>query len=91
MKAQGGLKKVVFGREPTANDHKPLGEHWIGGGQQVVLLSGVAATGASPNQTSFPGIAKMHPVPEVYIFSDCRQPGKAMQAIHDGNGTGRGL
>jgi hypothetical protein len=23
------LKKVVFGREPTANYHKPLGEHLI--------------------------------------------------------------
>jgi hypothetical protein len=62
----GGLKKVLCGMEPTANDHKPLGEHWIGCGQQVVLGSGVAATGASPNQTSFPGIVKMRPAPEVH-------------------------
>ena len=43
MKVQGGLKKVVFGMEPTANYHKPLGEHLIRCGQGVVLVSGVAA------------------------------------------------
>jgi transposase len=43
MKVQGGLKKVVFGMEPTANYHKPLGEHLIRCGRQVVLVSGVAA------------------------------------------------
>jgi transposase len=43
MKVQGGLKKVVFGMEPTANYHKPLGEHFIRCGHRVVLVSGVAA------------------------------------------------
>jgi transposase len=43
MKVQGGLKKVVFGMEPTANYHKPLGEHLIRCGYRVVLVSGVAA------------------------------------------------
>jgi transposase len=43
MKVQGGLKKVVFGMEPTANYHKPLGEHLIRCGHRVVLVSGVAA------------------------------------------------
>ena len=43
MKVQEGLKKVVFGMEPTANYHKPLGEHLIRCGHQVVLVSGVAA------------------------------------------------
>jgi len=43
MKVQEGLKKVVFGMEPTANYHKPLGEHLIRCGQRVVLVSGVAA------------------------------------------------
>ena len=42
LKAQHGLKKVVFGLEPTANYHKPLGEHLIKCGYQVVLVSGVA-------------------------------------------------
>jgi transposase len=34
--------KVVFGLEPTANYHKPLGEHLIQCGRMVVLVSGVA-------------------------------------------------
>jgi transposase len=43
MKVQNGLKRVVFGMEPTANYHKPLGEHLIRCGHRVVLVSGVAA------------------------------------------------
>jgi|APFre7841882724_1041349.scaffolds.fasta_scaffold55543_1 transposase len=43
MKVQNGLKRVVFGMEPTANYHKPLGEHLIRCGHFVVLVSGVAA------------------------------------------------
>jgi len=35
-----GLDKVVFGLEPTANYHKPLGEYLIGCGYRVVLVSG---------------------------------------------------
>jgi len=36
-----GLKKVVYGMEPTANYHKPLGEYLISLGRTVVLVSGV--------------------------------------------------
>jgi transposase len=43
MRVQQGLKRVVFGMEPTGNYHKPLGEHLIRCGKQVVLVSGVAA------------------------------------------------
>lgn len=42
LKVQQGLGKVVFGLEPTADYHKPLGEHLIQGGHTVVLVSGVA-------------------------------------------------
>jgi transposase len=42
MKVQHGLRKAVFGLEPTANYHKPLGEHLIKCGHKVVLVSGVA-------------------------------------------------
>ena len=42
IKVQRDLKKVVFGLEPTANYHKPLGEHLIKCGHMVVLVSGVA-------------------------------------------------
>jgi transposase len=39
MRIQHSLKKVVFGLEPTANYHKPLGEYLITGGHRVVLVS----------------------------------------------------
>ncbi len=42
LKVQHGLKKVVFGLEPTANYHKPLGEFLIKCARMVVLVSGVA-------------------------------------------------
>ena len=42
LKVQHGLKKVVFGLEPTANYHKPLGEFLIKCARTVVLVSGVA-------------------------------------------------
>jgi len=38
-----GLKEVVFGLEPTANYHKPLGEFLINQEKQVVLISPEAA------------------------------------------------
>ncbi len=37
-----GLDKTVFGLEPTANYHKPLGQFLIRRGHEVVLVSGVA-------------------------------------------------
>jgi transposase len=43
LKDQNGLRRIVFGMEPTANYHKPLGEHLIRCGHLVVLVSGVAA------------------------------------------------
>lgn len=42
LKATHGLEKVVYGLEPTANYHKPLGEYLIRSGATVVLVSGVA-------------------------------------------------
>ena len=38
IKVKHGLRKVVFGLEPTANYHKPLGEYLIKGGHTVVLV-----------------------------------------------------
>ena len=43
MRVQHGLKKVVFGMEPTANYHKPLGEFLINQEHEVVLVSPEAA------------------------------------------------
>jgi len=42
IKIQHSLKKIVFGLEPTANYHKPLGEFLIKHAHTVVLVSGVA-------------------------------------------------
>ena len=43
LRDQNGLRRMVFGMEPTGNYHKPLGEHLIQCGHLVVLVSGVAA------------------------------------------------
>jgi len=43
LKVQHSLPKVAFGMEPTANYHKPLGEHLIKCGYMVVLVSTAAA------------------------------------------------
>ena len=40
LKVRHDLTKVVFGLEPTANYHKPLGEHLIKCGHPVVLVAG---------------------------------------------------
>jgi transposase len=42
LKVSQGLKRVVYGMEPTANYHKPLGEYLIRKGMEVVLVSGSA-------------------------------------------------
>jgi len=45
LKLQQDLTEAVFGLEPTANYHKPLGEHLIQCGHLVVLVAGAAARG----------------------------------------------
>ena len=42
MLAREGLKKLVFGMEPTADYHKPLGEYRITRGYTVVFVGGSA-------------------------------------------------
>jgi transposase len=42
LKVIHGLRQVVYGMEPTANYHKPLGEYLIRRGKEVVLVSGLA-------------------------------------------------
>jgi 2,4-dienoyl-CoA reductase-like NADH-dependent reductase (Old Yellow Enzyme family)/thioredoxin reductase len=49
----------------------------------------VVAAGSVSTPISLKGIEKLKPCPEVYLIGDCRQPGKIMQAIHDGNRVGR--
>jgi transposase len=42
LKTQHGLANVVFGMEPTADYHKPLGEYLIEHGHSVALVAGSA-------------------------------------------------
>ena len=42
LRSQNDLTQVVFGMEPTANYHKPLGDYLIEKGHHVVLVSGNA-------------------------------------------------
>jgi transposase len=42
LKIQQNLAKLVFGLEPTADYHKPLGEYLITHGHMVVLVAGTA-------------------------------------------------
>lgn len=42
LKTRHRLKRVVFGLEPTADYHKPLGEYLITHGYTVVLVAGTA-------------------------------------------------
>jgi len=42
LKTREGLVKLVFGMEPTADYHKPLGEYLITHGHRVVLVAGTA-------------------------------------------------
>jgi transposase len=42
IRIQNTLSKVVFGMEPTANYHKPLGAHLIRCGCHVVLVTGMS-------------------------------------------------
>ncbi len=48
LKVQHDLAKVIFGLEPTANYHKPLGEHLIKCGHMVVLVSASAVKNNRP-------------------------------------------
>jgi transposase len=48
LKVRHDLTKVVFGLEPTANYHKPLGEHLLKCGHMVVLISGAAVKNNRP-------------------------------------------
>ncbi|MDA8079976.1 MAG: IS110 family transposase [Nitrospiraceae bacterium] len=48
LKVQHDLAKVVFGLEPTANYHKPLGEYLIKCGHLVVLVPAAAVKNNRP-------------------------------------------
>ena len=75
LKVQEGLKEVVFGMEPTANYHKPLGEHLIRCGHKVVMVSGVAV---KENRKSLDGRWDKHDVQDAANVADLISQGKCL-------------
>jgi transposase len=75
LKVQHGLRQVVFGLEPTANYHKPLGEHLIKCGRKVVFVSGVAV---KENRRSLDGRWDKHDVKDAANVADLVSQGKCL-------------
>ena len=75
LKVQYGLRKVVFGMEPTANYHKPLGEYLIKGGHLVVL---VAAAATSKNRELLDGRWDKHDTKDAANIADLISQGKCL-------------
>jgi transposase len=70
-----GLKKVVYGMEPTGNYHKPLGEYLISQGRMVVLVSGVVV---KRNRESLDGRWDKHDVKDSANVADLISQGKCL-------------
>jgi len=79
LRVQHGLKKVVYGMEPTANYHKPLGEYLIGLGRAVVLVSGVTV---ARNRESLDGRWDKHDVKDSANVADLISQGKCLYYEH---------
>ena len=75
LKVQHGLRKMVFGLEPTANYHKPLGEYLIKGGHLVVL---VAAAATSKNRELLDGRWDKHDTKDAANIADLISQGKCL-------------
>ncbi len=75
LKVQHGLRKVVFGLEPTANYHKPLGEYLIKGGHLVVL---VAAAATVKNRELLDGRWDKHDTKDSANVADLVSQGKCL-------------
>jgi transposase len=79
LRVQHGLKKVVYGMEPTANYHKPLGEYLIGLGRTVVLVSGVTV---ARNRESLDGRWDKHDGKDSANVADLISQGKCLYYEH---------
>ncbi len=75
LRVQHGLSKVVYGMEPTANYHKPLGEYLITLGRTVVLVSGVTV---KRNRESLDGRWDKHDVKDSANVADLISQGKCL-------------
>jgi len=79
LRVQHGLKKVVYGMEPTANYHKPLGEYLINLGRAVVLVSGVTV---ARNRESLDGRWDKHDGKDSANVADLVSQGKCLYYEH---------
>jgi transposase len=79
LRVQYGLKKVVYGMEPTANYHKPLGEYLIKLGKTVVLVSGVTV---ARNRESLDGRWDKHDGKDSANVADLISQGKCLYYEH---------
>ena len=79
LRVQDGLKKVVYGMEPTANYHKPLGEYLIEFGKMVVLVSGVTV---AKNRESLDGRWDKHDGKDSANVADLISQGKCLYYEH---------
>jgi len=87
LRVRHGLKKVVYGMEPTANYHKPLGEYLITQGRTVVLVSGVTV---ARNRESLDGRWDKHDVKDSANVADLISQGKCLYYEYPAAGL-RGL
>jgi len=79
LRVRHGLKKVVYGMEPTANYHKPLGEYLINLGRRVVLVSGVTV---ARNRESLDGRWDKHDGKDSANVADLISQGKCLYYEH---------
>jgi transposase len=75
LRVRHGLKKVVYGMEPTGNYHKPLGEYLIHMGRTVVLVSGVTV---KHNRDSLDGRWDKHDDKDSANVADLISQGKCL-------------
>lgn len=75
VRVQHNLSKVVYGMEPTANYHKPLGEGLIELGRTVVLVSGVMV---KRNRESLDGRWDKHDEKDSANVADLISQGKGL-------------
>jgi len=79
LRVRQGLKKVVYGMEPTANYHKPLGEYLITLGRMVVLVSGVTV---KRNRESLDGRWDKYDGKDAANVADLISQGKCLHYEH---------
>ena len=73
LKVRHGLEKVIYGLEPTANYHKPLGEHLIKCCRNVVLVAGTAVKN---NRKMMDGRWDKHDTKDAAVIADLICQGK---------------